>query len=177
MAIQHPEALAALSARRSVRRYLSDQIQPEELEAVLAAGTYAPTAHNRQSPLMVAVQNPDDIATLTRLNRAVMGGDGDPFYGAPTIVVVFAASAGFNDTADACLVMGNLLNAAYAVGLGSCWINRARETFETEEGRALMAKWGVPADMVGVGHAILGYAADPLPAARERKEGYVRYAR
>lgn len=176
MAIKNPAALAALCERRSVRRYLPDQIQPEELEAVLKAGTYAPTANNRQSPVMVVVQNAADIETLTRLNRAVMGGEGDPFYGAPTIVVVFAASTGSTDTADACLVMGNLMNAAHDVGLGSCWIHRAKETFETEEGRALMEKWGVPAGMVGVGHAILGYAADPLPEARPRKEGYVLYA-
>lgn len=177
MPIQHPEALEALKARRSVRRYLPKQITNEELDAVLCAGTYAPTGMNRQSPVMVAVQNAADIETLTRLNRAVMGGEGDPFYGAPTIVVVFAdpnCGIGFE---DACLVMGNLLNAAYDVGLGSCWIHRAKETFETDEGKALMEKWGVPAGMVGIGHAILGYAADPLPTASPRKEGYVLYAR
>ena len=177
MAISHPDALAALKARRSVRRFLPDQIHEEELTAVLEAGTYAPTGMNSQTPIIVAVQNAADRAVLTRLNRTIMGNDGDPFYGAPTIVVVFAdpeRSTGFE---DACLVMGNLLNAAYAAGLGSCWIHRARETFETSEGQELMRKWGVPAGMVGVGHVILGYAADPLPAARPRKEGYVRYVR
>lgn len=177
MTIAHPEALKALKARRSVRRYLPQQVEEEALAAVLEAGIYAPTAMNEQSPLVVAVQNADDRALLTRLNREIMGGEGDPFYGAPTIVVVFADGARGTGLEDATLVMGNLMNAAYAVGLGSCWIHRARETFERPEGRALMAKWGIPDGMVGVGHVILGYAADPLPAARPRKEGYVRYAR
>lgn len=177
MPIPHSEAWTALCERRSVRRYLPDQITDEELNAVLTAGTYAPTGMDRQSPVMVAVQSAADIETLTRLNRGVLGGEGDPFYGAPTIVVVFADPACPTGVEDACLVLGNLLNAAYDAGLGSCWIHRARETFEIAEGQALMEKWGVPAGMVGVGHAILGYAADPLPAARPRKEGYVLYAR
>ena len=166
------EVLDALKARRSVRRYLPEQIKEEELAAVLEAGTYAPTAMGRQSPVMVAVQDAADIAIMRRLNQAVMGTDSDPFYGAPTVVVVFGTPGGCG-LEDASLVMGNLLNAAYAVGLGSCWIHRAKETFETPEGKALMAKWGVPADMVGVGNTILGYAADPLPEARPRKENYV----
>lgn len=167
------EVLSALKTRRSVRRYLTGQIKEEELAAVLEAGTYAPTGMNRQSPVIVAVQNAEDIAACSALNRAVMGGEGDPFYGAPTLVVVFADPAVSTGLEDASLVIGNLLNAAYAAGLGSCWIHRARETFETDEGRALMKKWGVPAGMVGVGNVILGYAADPLPAARPRKENYV----
>lgn len=177
MAIPHPEALEALKARRSVRRYLPEQVAEEKLAAMLEAGTYAPTGMNRQSPLIAAVQDAADRDALSRLNREVMGGEGDPFYGAPTIVVVFADPAVSTGFEDACLVMGNLLNAAYDVGLGSCWIHRAKEVFETEEGRALMAKWGVPAGMVGVGHVALGYAADSLPAPSPRKDGYVRYAR
>lgn len=168
------EVLRALRSRRSVRRYLPQQIRGEELDAVLEAGTYAPTGMNRQSPVIVAVQNADDIAAVSAMNAAVLGSDRDPFYGAPTLLVVFADPACSTGPEDASLVIGNMLNAAYAVGLGSCWIHRAREVFATAEGQALMKKWGVPAGMVGVGNVILGYAADPLPAARPRKEDYVR---
>ena len=171
--MRNEQAYEALLKRRSVRRYLPRQITGEELDLVLTAGTYAPTGMNRQSPVMVAVQDPDDIALMSRLNREIMGGEGDPFYGAPTVVVVFADPAVSTGLEDAALVMGNLMNAAYAVGLGSCWIHRAKETFETPEGRALMEKWGVPAGLRGVGNCILGYAADELPAPRPRKEHYV----
>lgn len=165
--------LRALRERRSVRGYLATPVEEEKLAAVLEAGTYAPTGRNRQSPVIVAVEDPADIAALSALNRAVLGGDTDPFYGAPTLIVVFADPDCPTGEEDAVLVMGNLLNAAHAVGLGSCWIHRAREVFAGDEGRAFMKKWGVPEQMVGIGHVILGYAAS-TPAAGPRKENYVR---
>lgn len=178
MSFPHPEALEALKARRSVRHYLPDPVANEALDAVLEAGTYAPTGRNTQSPIIVAVQNAADRETLMRLNRAVLGtNEGDPFYGAPTILVVFADPENSTGFEDACLVMGNLLNAAYDVGLGACWIHRARQAFAMPEGQALMKKWGVPAGRIGIGHVALGYAADPLPEASPRHEGYIRYAR
>ena len=142
---------------------------------MLGAGTYAPTARGAQSPLIVAVQNAQDIALMSRLNAAVWGkADFDPFFGAPTVVVVFAEAGNPNGVQDASLVMGNMLNAAHAIGLGSCWINRAREVFEMPEGKALLEKWGVEGDWVGVGNCILGYADGPEPQPIARKEGYYR---
>lgn len=153
------EILTALAARRSCRAYKPEQITADELNAVTAAGTWAPTAMGRQSPLIVAVQNKADRDELSRLNAAVMGTDSDPFYGAPTAV----------------LVLGNMLLAASSLGLGSCWINRAKETFERPEGKALLAKWGLdPEKYVGVGYCILGYPAQGgIKAAAPRKDGYV----
>ena len=166
--------LDALKNRRSIRQYKTEQITDEELNAVLEAGTYAPTGMNRQSPLMVVVQDAETIAKLSRMNAAVMGQtEGDPFYGAPTVVIVLADSENYNGFADGCLVMGNLMNAAYAIGLGSCWINRAREMFETEEGRAMLRGWGIDDKYTGVGNCILGYPDCPHPEARPRKENYV----
>lgn len=166
--------LDALKNRRSIRKYKAEQITDAELNAVLEAGTFAPTGMNRQSPLMVVVQDADTIARLSRMNAAVMGQtDSDPFYGAPTVVIVLADSENYNGFADGCLVMGNLMNAAYSIGLGSCWINRAREMFETEEGRSMLREWGIEDKYTGVANCILGYPDCPHPEAGSRKENYV----
>lgn len=160
--------------RRSIRSYKPEQITREELDIVLEAGKYAPTALNRQSPIIVALQNKEDIAVLSKLNAAVMGSSSDPFYGAPTVLVVLADAANANAVADGSLVMGNLMNAAYALGLGSCWVNRAREVFAADEGKALLKKWGIEGDYIGIGNCILGYP-DEEPTAKPRKENYVYY--
>lgn len=160
--------------RRSIRRYKPEQITREELDTVLEAGKYAPTAMNRQSPIIVALQNKEDIAVLSKLNAAVMGSSSDPFYGAPTVLVVLADASNANAVPDGSLVMGNLMNAAHAIGLGSCWVNRAREVFDGDEGKALLKKWGIEGDFIGIGNCILGYP-DEAPEAKPRKADYVRY--
>jgi nitroreductase len=172
------EAMENLLTRRSVRKYEPRQISDEELNAVLEAGTYAPTARGTQSPLIIAVQDRADRDELSRINARIWGReDFDPFYGAPTVVLVLGQAGNPNGVQDASLVLGNLMNAAHAVGLGSCWINRIRETFELPEGRALLEKWGVEGDWVGVGSCILGYAAGSEPAPAARKPGYYRIIR
>lgn len=168
------DAMTNLLTRRSIRKYKTEQITDAELDAVLQAGTYAPTAKGTQSPLMVAVQSPEDIALMSKLNARVWGNEAvDPFYGAPTVVVVFADGENPNGVQDASLVMGNLMNAAHAAGLGSCWINRARETFALPEGKALLKKWGVSGSWVGVGNCILGYASEGAPTPKPRRENYI----
>lgn len=171
--------LKSLRERRSVRAYKPEQITDEELKAVLDAGTYAPTGMNYQDPWIVAVQNPEIIAKLVRMNAEVMGTDGNPYYGAPTIVLVFASrpEKWANGVCDAALVLGNMMNAAHAVGLGSCWINREREMFETDEGHELMRQFGLPEGLMGVGSISLGYPATPLAPARPRKDNYYRIVR
>lgn len=167
------ETLDTIRSRRSCRSYLPTQITEEELSAVLEAGTYAASAMGRQSARILVVQDPADRALLTRMNAAVMGTDSDPMYGAPTILVVLADANARNAVQDGSLVMGNLMLAAASLGLGSCWINRAREMFDTPEGKALLRRWGVEGDWIGVGNCILGYpAADPKPAA-PRKPYYI----
>ena len=125
----------------------------------------------------MAVQDAGDIARLSALNAEIMGTKSDPFYGAPTVVVVFAEAGNRNGVQDASLVLGNMMNAAHAIGLGSCWINRARETFELPEGRELLKKWGVEGDWIGVGNCILGYADGDAPAPAKRRDGYVKIVR
>lgn len=174
MSIQN-EVLTAIASRRSCRAYKPEQITAEELNAVTAAGTWAPTAMGRQSPVMVAVQDKEMLTELSRLNAAVMGTQNDPFYGAPTAVLVLCDKTNPNGVQDASLVLGNLLLAASAIGLGSCWINRAKETFEMPEGKALLTKWGLDAEKyAGVGYCILGYpAAGGTHAPAPRKADYV----
>jgi nitroreductase len=128
---------------------------------------------NRQSPIIVCVQDPAARETLRRMNAAVMGSDGDPFYGAPTVLVVLADKAIRTCVEDASLVIGNLMNAAFSVGVDSCWIHRAKGEFESDEGKALHASWGIDGDYVGVGHLILGYRDGELPVTRPRKETYI----
>lgn len=174
MSIQN-DVLTAIAARRSCRAYKPEQITAEELNAVTTAGTWAASAMGRQSPLIVAVQDKADRDELSRLNAAVKNGTGDPFYGAPTAVLVLGERDNPNGVQDASLVLGNLMLAASSIGLGSCWINRARETFETAEGKALLTKWGLdPEKYIGVGYCILGYPAEGgTKAAAPRKAGYV----
>lgn len=163
------EVLQAIKGRRSVRAYKPEQIKEEELAAVLECGSYAATGMGIQHTKMVAVQDKETIALLSRLNAQVMGRDADPFYGAPTVIVVFSDPERGTCVEDGALVMGNLMLGAYAAGLGSCWIHRARQVFETEEGKALMEKWGVPKHYIGIGNCIVGYAAGELPQAKPRK--------
>ena len=165
--------LQSLQTRRSVRSYLPKQVEEAALEAVLTAGTWAPTGMNKQAPVIVAVQDAATVAKLSALNAADMGSDKDPFYGAPTVLVVLADPAVRTWVEDGSLVMGNLMNAAHAVGLASCWIHRAREVFDSDEGKELLKQWGLPDTLRGVGNCILGYADGPLPDARPRKEGYI----
>ena len=168
------EALKNLLTRRAVRQYREDPIPEEVLNRVIEAGLYAPSGMGRQSAIILAVTDKALRDELSRLNAAVMGSTDDPFYGAPVVLVVLASPAlAGTYLEDGALVMGNLLNAAHAEGLGSCWIHRAKQVFDSEEGKAILKRAGVEGDYVGIGHCILGYAAGPEPEAAPRREGRV----
>ena len=167
------QVVETLTSRRSCRAYTDKQVEPEKLEQIIEAGRFAPTGGGRQPVHFVVVQDPQVIAQLSRMNAGFLGmGDIDPFYGAPTVVVVLADAEVDTCVEDGALAMGNLMNAAAALGVDSCWVHRARETFESEEGRALLAGWGLPADgsLRGVGNCILGYRSGDLAEAAPRKE-------
>lgn len=168
------ETLQDIRTRRSCRKFQPRQIADEELNAILEAGTWAPTGRGAQSPVMVVVQDRETIEQLSRMNAAFLGTDSDPFYGAPTVVVVLADKTRPTCLEDGTLVMGNLMLAAHAVGVASCWIHRAHEVFESEEGKALLKKWGIQGDYEGIAHCALGYAAEHGEApAKPRKENYI----
>ena len=170
------ETLRVLKERRSIRKYKAEQIKDEELDAILEAGTWAPTGKGQQSPVMVVVQDAETIAYMSRLNAQIQGKPGtDPFYGAPTVVVVLADGENPNWFADGSLVMGNLMNAAASLGVGSCWVNRAMESFDLPEGKALLAKWGLNENWKGIGYCILGYTDAAVLGDKARKENRVLY--
>lgn len=161
-----------LLTRRSVRKYTDRQVEDEKLDKVLTAGLYAPTGMNNQAPILVAVRDKETRDKLSWMNAAVMGASGDPFYGAPCVIVVLSDPERMTWVEDGSLVLGNLMNAAHSLGLGSCWIHRAKECFDIPEGKALLRAWGVPENYRGVGNCILGYAAEE-PEAKPRKSGRI----
>jgi nitroreductase len=167
------EVLRVLKERRSIRKFKPRQIRDEELNAVLEAGTYAPNGRGKQPCIIVAVQNKDDIAQLVGMNAAVMGKDIDPYYGAPTILLVLCDASSPTLVENGSAVMTYLLTAAHAVGLGACWIHRERQMFDSEEGKALLKKWGISGEYVGVAGCALGYIDGENPVAAPRKKDYI----
>ena len=165
-----------LIERRSCRAYEERQISEEQLDTILEAGTYAATGMGGQSPLIVVVRDPETLKKVERLNGAVLGKpDGGTFYGAPTVVIVFGDPSLPYGVADGNLVIGNILNAAHAVGVDSCYIWRAKESFSSEEGKALKAQWGIPEGYEGIGNVILGYGLpEGKRPAKPRKDDYIR---
>lgn len=168
------ETIQVLTSRRAVRRYLPRQVEASALDNIIEAGRYAPSGMGKQPCVMVVIQDRATRDLLSRLNARIMGSSGDPFYGAPTVIVVLenldiAACAGY----DGPLVMGNLMNAAHALGVDSCWIHRAREVFDSAEGKALLKKWGLEGHYRGVGNCILGYRDGAYPDAQPRRAGTV----
>ena len=167
------ETIKNLLERRSVRGYKEDLVPEEVLNEILEAGEYAPSGMGQQGTLMVVTQNPELVAKLSKMNATVMGSTSDPFYGAPTVIIVFSDSKMGTCVENGSLVMGNLMNAAHALDVDSCWIHRAKEVFDSEEGKELKKQWGVPDEYIGVGHCVLGYRDCEYPAAKPRKEGFV----
>ena len=170
------EAIENLLTRRSIRQFKAEPLPKELIAKIIEAGTYAPTGMNWQSPVILAVTDPALRDRISAWNAKIIGTDTDPFYGAPVILIVLADKSKPTYIYDGSLVMGNLMNAAHACGVASCWIHRAKEEFESEEGKALLKELGIEGDYEGIGHCILGYAdCDPQPA-RPRKDNYVYWA-
>ena len=167
------EAIEVLMKRRSVRSFKPEQITDAELKTVLDAGIMGPTARGLQRPFVVAVQDKAARDAVAALNAKVGNMQGDPYYGAPTIILVLAPDDQFGPL-DSSALETNMLNAAYACGLGSCWIHRAHQMFETEEGKALLRQWGLDESLAGFCSIALGYADCEDPVPRPRKEGYYR---
>lgn len=167
--------LEVILSRRSVKSYKPDMVPKDVIERVVEAGTYAATGRNAQSPIIIAITNKEVRDKLSALNGKIMGTkEGfDPFYGAPVVLVVLADKSCGTYVYDGSLVMGNLMLAAHAEGIGSCWIHRAKEEFELPEGKEILAALGIKGDYEGIGHCVLGYAQGEEPMAKPRKENYV----
>ena len=168
------EIIQNMITRRSIKKYKPDPVPREMLDQILKAGTYAACGMGRQSPIIIAVTDKTVRDELSALNAKIMGASGDPFYGAPAVIIVLADKSIPTHVYDGSLVMGNLMNAAHALGLGSSWIHRAKETFELPEGKALLNKLGITGDYEGIGNCIVGYPAEKKEA-KPRKENYIYY--
>lgn len=169
--------LQALKERRSVRKYKADMVPQELIDQVIDAGLYAASGHGTQEVIIVAVTNKEVRDKLAQMNREILGTNSDSFYGAPVVLVVLGPKSNKLTPYDGSLVMGNMMQAAHAVGLGSCWINRAKEEFASEEGKQLLKEWGIEGEYEGVGHCILGYADGTVPQAAPRKANRVFYVK
>ena len=166
------EIIKNIVERRSIKKYKSDMVPSELIDEVLKAATFAPTGMNKQSPIIIAITNKEVRDKLSKLNAKIMGVDIDPFYGAPVVIVVLADKSVPTYIYDGSLVMENMMLAAHSLGLGSCWIHRAKEEFETEEGKEILKSLGITGDYEGIGHCILGYP-DMEAVTKPRKENYI----
>lgn len=170
---QMSEVINNMKTRRSIRKYKPDMIPEDVLNRIIEAGTYAATGMGKQSPIIIAVTNKEIRDKFSKMNAEIMGVDSDPFYGAPVVLIVLADKARPTYVYDGSLVMGNLMLAAHAEGIGSCWIHRAKEEFESAEGKVFLKSLGIEGDYEGIGHCVLGYTDGEEPKAMPRKENYV----
>ncbi len=168
------EVLETIKERRSIRAYKSDAVPEELLDAVLEAGTYAPTGGGRQSPVIVAVISEKYRKEIASLNAEVMGKDTDPYYGAPVVILVLAEGNASTFVEDGSCVLENMMIAAFSLGLGSVWVHREKEIFDSTKGKALLKEWGLEETLRGVGAIALGYPATAPGEALKRKDGYIK---
>ena len=171
------ELIESMVSRRSVRNYKSDMLPKEIINEIIKGGTYAPTGRGMQSPIIIAVTNKEVRDKLSKINAKILGKseDFDPFYNAPVVLIVLADKSKPTYIYDGSLVMGNLMLSAHSLGIGSCWIHRAKETFETQEGKEILKSLGIQGDYEGIGNCVIGYSNEPFREAPPRKENYVYY--
>ena len=167
------EVINNMKTRRSIRKYKPDMIPEDVLNRIIEAGTYAATGMGKQSPIIIAVTNKEIRDKFSKMNAEIMGVDSDPFYGAPVVLVVLADKSMPTYVYDGSLVMGNLMLEAHALGVDSCWIHRAKEEFESAEGKEILKSLGIEGDYEGIGHCILGYADGDEPQCQPRKDNWV----
>ena len=167
------DILDVIKSRKSVKKYKPDPVPKALIEKIVEAGTYAPTGRNWQSPIILAVTNKEVRDELSRRNFTSDPDKRiDPFYGAPCVLVVLADKSKHTYIYDGSLVMENMLLEAHSLGLGACWIHRAKETFETEQGKAILKKLGIAGEYEGIGNCIVGYP-DMTPIEKPRKENWI----
>ncbi len=167
------ETLKVLTSRSSCNKFKPEHITKEEMNLLIEAGLNAPSGRNCQTPRFVVVQNEEMVKKLSKMNAAVMNAPIDPFYGAPDVIIVLVEKECTYEY-DGSLAMGNLLTAAYSMGLGARWIHRAKEVFYSEEGKALLKEWGMGDNLEGVGFCIVGYP-DMVMETKENIPGRVVY--
>ncbi len=167
------EVLNTIKNRRSVRSYKDDFPKDELINAILEAGTYAPTGGGRQSPTIIAITSKKYREKISKLNAEVMNNNTDPYYGAPVIILVLADGNSSTFVEDGSCVLENMMLAATSLGLGSVWVHREREIFDSEAGKSLLREWGLPETLRGVGGLALGYPSSMPGEPSKRKDNYI----
>lgn len=169
------DILDVLKTRRSIRKYKPDAVPDEMLDKIIEAGLYAPTGMNRQTTIILKITNQSAVRKLGKVNGKLMGRDGfDGFYGAPVVLAVLSRKDDPTPVHDGCSVISNMLNEAASLGLGSCWIHRGKEQFQTEEGMKILRSAGIdPVQYEGVDNVIVGYMEGDMPKTLPRKENRV----
>ena len=169
------EVIKNIKERRSIKKYENKMVPKEIIEKIVEAGTYAPSGMGKQSSIIIAITNKEIRDKLSKLNAEIMGTEIDPFYGAPVVLVVLSKKDVPTYIYDGSLVMENLMLAANSLKIGSCWIHRAKEEFETEEGKEILRNLGInPEEYEGIGNCILGYKKEE-GNLKPRKENYIYY--
>lgn len=171
------EVIKNILSRRSVRKYKSEMLPKNVISQIVEAGTYAPSGRDLQSPIIIAVTNKSVRDKLSKINAKIMGKseDFDPFYNAPVVLIVLADKSCPTYIYDGSLVMENLMLSAHSLGVDSCWIHRAKETFETVEGKELLQNLGITGNYEGIGNCVLGYSDEPIKQVSPRKDDYIYY--
>lgn len=172
--ILHNDAVDAILTRRSIRSYQAKQIPEDALETILTAGQYAPSGMNQQSAKAIVVQSKERMQQLVQLAKTAEQVDHNPFYDAPTVILVFADATQLAPLEDGCNVLENMMLAAHAIGLGSCWIYAAKVLFSTEEGAAFQKELGLSETDQIVGSIAVGYPDGAAPQPKPRKESFFR---
>ena len=173
------DVIQAMINRRSIRKFKPDMIPQNIIDEIINAGLYAASGMNKQSSIIIAVTNKEFRDKLSQINCKIGGWQEgfDPFYGAPIILIVLADKSWANRVYDGSLVMGNLMLAADTLGIGSCWIHRAKEEFEMPEYKEFLKSLGIEGEYEGIGHCALGYPDMPIANPPKRKENRVFYVK
>lgn len=171
------ELMKVIKERRSIRKFKPDMVSKDAINEIIEAGLYAASGMGKQAPIVVAVTNKEMRDKISEMNRKIGGWQEgfDPFYGAPVILIVLANKEAATYVYDGSLTLGNMMLAAHNLGVGSIWIHRAKEEFESEEGKAILAELGIEGEYEGIGHLALGFADCENPDAHPRKENRVYY--
>lgn len=168
-------SMEIMLTRRSVKKYKSDMPNKADIEKIINAGLAAASGRNMQASVVVAVTNKEIRDRLSRDNAAVMGASGDPFYNAPCVLVVLAEKTAHTYVYDGSLTLGNMMLAAHEIGLGSCWIHRAKEVMAKPEWQEWIKSLGLEGEYEGIGNLVVGYPDGDFPARKERRPNRVVY--
>ncbi len=161
------KTLLTISKRYSCRKYKQDPISDEDLNLILQAGLFAPTALNSKLCHIYALTNKSDVDKLAHEIKLEMNLQGlnkpDDYhccYHSPMLILVTGPKDYTRRVEDGSCMLQNMFLAATSLDIGSCWINQLRTTQDSKNVRALLTSFNIPKDHLVVGCVALGYPDD-----------------